>query len=107
VDTPDLRGTDGHSPARLLDLAERIDRDGWQAELVDEIERAGAEVHVSAGNGLLDLKHVDGMLFTVQVHVPGRRAETIIDREIGPAVSHGLRCCVSKPVIVDGRPLQP
>lgn len=107
MDAPDLRGTDAHSPQRLLELADRIDADGWKPELVEEIEQAGAIVQIDAGTAMLDLKHVDRMLFTIVVHIPGRRAETIIDHELGRAVAHALRCCVSHPVIVDGQPLRP
>jgi riboflavin biosynthesis pyrimidine reductase len=103
----DLRGTDAHSPAQLLELAERISEHGWDPELLDQIEQAGAQVSVEGGTAMLDLKHVDKMLFTITVWIPGRRAETIIDSEVGRAVAHGLRCCVTLPVIVDGQPLRP
>jgi hypothetical protein len=82
-------GREPDSPVRRRRSCARaeIEHDGWDPAFVEEIERAGAQVQIDAGSG--------------------RRAETLIDRQLAQAIAHGIRCCVSEPVIVNGRPLRP
>lgn len=108
MDAPDLRGSDAHSTQRLLALAELIEQEGWQPELLEEIERAGATVMIGEGSDYVNPPHVEEQLLSIVVSIPGRRTDTYIEKEsrLSRAIASALRCAVIRPPIRDGSELR-
>lgn len=104
-DPLDLSDSDGHSPQRLLELAERIAAGGYCPEHLQEIEQAGATLTIEDG-AIVNPAHISERMFTITVSIRGRRTDTIVSRDVDSAVAHGLRCAVIRPPIRDGQELR-